>query len=154
MSKKLDNCRNNKEFRNDLGKLPDKEVAEKYGVSVGFVMRFRQELGIPAKRVHKFPEGIELYAGKITDKAAAEILKCGIDRVFLYRLENNIKPCEKEWIIPEEKKQQIINDYEQLGTLQKVADKYGCTREWIRQILNKSGYNKRFYNKVAGSMGK
>ncbi|MCQ2086620.1 MAG: hypothetical protein MJZ37_00890 [Bacilli bacterium] len=144
--KKTMDLKKNKEFISLLGNITDKEVSEKYDVTISFVKKIRQERGIPAKRVHKFPEGIEKYAGKMTDKQAAEILKCDPSRVFLYRVEQNIKPCDKSWKLPEDKKNQIIKDYEELGTLQKVADKYGCTREWIRQMLKKSGYEKRYYN--------
>lgn len=145
MSKKLKELRENKEFCNDLGKITDQEIAEKYGVTRGFVSHYRREKKIPVKRIHNYPEGIEKIAGKMTDREAAEKLNCTPSRVWNYRYENEIESFQRKDVI-ESKTIQVIKDYEELGTLQKVADKYGCTREWIRQMLKKSGYEKRYYN--------
>ena len=134
--------REDKEFLSGLGKVEDQEIAEKFGVSVTFVAKVRRELGI--HQIHKFPKGIENYAGKMTDKEAAAKLNCQVRRVFEYRCEHNINSYRRKTRYT--KTQQIIDDYEKLGTLQKVADKYGCTREWIRQVLSNAGYTKRFYN--------
>lgn len=144
MSKKLDELRKNNEFLSLLGTMTDSELALKYNVSHFFVMRTRQESKIAAKREHYYPDDIEKYAGKMTDKKAAEILNCDVARVFNYRLENNIEPFRSSKAT--ERRESIVEDYEELGTLQKVADKHGITRERVRQLLNKAGYKKRFYN--------
>lgn len=144
MSKRTVELKKDKEFISLLGKITDKELSEKYVLSINIVRKLRKECGIPAKRVHKFPEGIENYAGKMTDKDAANRLGCHATRVFTYRLENKIEPCKKAEVF--KNTEQIVKDYEEFGTLQKVADKYGCTREWVRQILKRAGYTKRFYN--------
>lgn len=129
-------------FMKSLGKFKDREIAEKYNVKEAFVKALRRKLKIKKEKV--WPEGIELYAGKTTDKAAAEILGCTNVVVFNYRLEHRIEPfgCHVATI---QKTREIVKAYEEEKTLQKVADRYGVTRERVRQILVKAGYTKRFY---------
>lgn len=128
-------------FMKRLGTVRDKELAEEYGIKPDYVKTLRRSLGIKMK---KWPKGIELYAGKTTDKAAAEILGCTITKVFNYRVENRIEPfgCHVASI---QKAKEIIAMYEKERTLQKVADHFGITRERVRQILVRSGYKRRFY---------
>ena len=37
---------------------------------------------------------------------------------------------------------QILNEYKEVGVMQLVGDKYGITRERVRQIVSKYGYKK------------
>lgn len=46
----------------------------------------------------------------------------------------------KEIKLPQEKLKEIIADYEQLGTLKKVAEKYGCSGTAVRNFLKKNNY--------------
>jgi len=46
------------------------------------------------------------------------------------------------WNEKELRNQDILNDYKLMGTLQLVSDKYGITRERVRQIVKKFGYKK------------
>lgn len=145
MSKAIQKLRDDKEFVKKLGKITDQEIADMYGIKLYTVREIRKDLKIKAKRHHKFPVGIELYAGKMPDVIAAQKLHCHPSRIFLYRIDNDIEPYRKQY----EKNytdEEIIADYEALGTLQKVGDKHGITRERVRQILNQNGYKKRLYN--------
>lgn len=145
--KRIQDLKKNKEFLEKLGKVTDKEIAAEYGIHYKTVAEIRRNKGIKAKRIHKYPIGIELYAGKVPDRVAAETLKCPIQKVFLYRVENRIEPCKNKK--NSSKANDFILAYEELGTLQKVADRYGITRERVRQVLKKAGYKKRYYNFTA-----
>lgn len=139
---------NDKTFNAMLGKYQDQEIADKYGCTKFFVTKIRKHKGIKAFRPKKYPENIALYAGKMIDKKAAEKCGCPPYIIIRYRYEKGIEPYRRREGA-EEREKEIIAAYERLGTLQKVADELGVTRERVRQILVRAGYNKRLYNFAA-----
>lgn len=95
-----------------------------------------------AKRAQyvKFNEQLKELAGTDNDVVIAEKIGCQRMDVFNYRAEHNIKPCGKrlktvKWDIG-----QILSEYNELGSLQKVADKHNVTRERVRQWFRDAGY--------------
>ena len=73
---------------------------------------------------------VRIDIGQNSDRVVAEKYNC--DKSDIYRIRNQlgIKPYRKfeSGKIPKET-QQIIDDYQRLGSLQKVADEYGCTKQ-------------------------
>lgn len=80
------------------------------------------------------------YAGKMTDEVAAQILGCSRLTVLNYRIEHNIQPFRLHRKTIPGGIESILAEYNELGTLQKVADVHGVTRERVRQWFDKAGY--------------
>lgn len=73
------------EIIDKLGKVPDGKLAKELGVSIGLVMRKRQQLGIKGQNTPKLQltEEILSQLGTITDEKLAE--KAGVNRVTISR---------------------------------------------------------------------
>jgi DNA-directed RNA polymerase sigma subunit (sigma70/sigma32) len=131
-----------KTFNEMLGKYEDQVIAEKFGCTRFFVTKFRRHKGIKAYRNHKYHIDMNKYAGKMTDREVSQMLKCNPSTVTRYRKENGIPPFRRRSDVLK-RERDMIAAYERLGTLQKVADEVGITRERVRQILIRAGYTKR-----------
>ena len=93
------------------------------------------------KRYLKYPD-IGKYAGKMTDLEVAEILGCPRRKVVEYRIDHGIRPYKKHRnTIAKNNIDEILADYNELKSLQKVADKHGVTRERVRQWFSAAGYH-------------
>ncbi|MCF0125917.1 MAG: hypothetical protein HUJ68_09250 [Clostridia bacterium] len=81
------------------------------------------------KELLKNPE-FRIDLGQNADRLVAEKYHCSTSDCFRARTQLGIEPYRKfeGGKVPKDIKQ-IISDYEQLGTLQKVADAYGCTKQ-------------------------
>ena len=78
------------------------------------------------------PEFIKML-GTVNDKEVAEKFGCSLAFVFIMRKEHNIMPSRKHTLnarlaVPDE---EIYSKYLELGTMQKVADYYGVTKQAI-----------------------
>lgn len=90
------------------------------------------------------PDFISLL-GVENDHTVAEKFNCSISIVFFARQSKGIEPSRKHSThksrsIPlklDVSKEQLEEEYREMGTLQKVADKYGCTRQAVSQRLKK-----------------
>lgn len=89
----------------------------------------------------QYDERMSKFAGLMSDNEASKKLGCSRLTVFYYRVENNIPPFRKHKHTVADNIETILKDYNELGTLQKVADKYGVTRECVRQWFERSGYH-------------
>ncbi|MCQ2081689.1 MAG: hypothetical protein MJZ11_08515 [Lachnospiraceae bacterium] len=86
-------------------------------------------------------EKISQYVGKMSDRSIAKTLGISRNKVFQYRLEHNIKPYGKHTYHVSDNIETILDEYNELGSLQKVADKHGVTREAVRQWFASAGYH-------------
>lgn len=88
-----------------------------------------------------YDEKISQYAGKMSDREIARTLGISRDKVFQYRLEHNIKPYGKHTKHISDNVEEILAEYNELGSLQKVAAKHGVTREAVRRWFVSAGYH-------------
>nr|DAO97428.1 MAG TPA: HTH-type transcriptional regulator [Caudoviricetes sp.] len=88
------------------------------------------------------PDFVSLL-GVENDHTVAEKFNCSIAVVFFARQSKGIEPSRKHSThnsIPvklDVSKEQLEEEYQELGTLQKVADKYSCSRQAVSQRLKK-----------------
>ena len=73
---------------------------------------------------------VRIDIGQNSDRVVAEKYNCAINDIYRIRNQLGIKPYRKfeGGKIPKEV-DKIIEDYQRLGSLQKVADEYGCSRQ-------------------------
>lgn len=89
----------------------------------------------------KFQEQLANLAGKECDASVAEKIGCSRADVFNYRMEHNIEPGRYHRHTIPGSIDQILKEYNELKTLQKVADKHNVTRERVRQWFKAAGYH-------------
>lgn len=87
-----------------------------------------------------YNENLPLLAGTKSDKDVADELGISRTEVMAYRYEHNIKAFGKHKKHKAVDINEILAEYNELGTLQKVADKHGVTRERVRQWFASAGY--------------
>lgn len=88
-----------------------------------------------------YDEKISQHVGKMSDREIARTLGISRNKVMQYRFEHNIKPYGKHTHHVSDNIETILAEYNELGSLQKVADKYGVTKEAVRQWFASAGYH-------------
>lgn len=113
----------------ELGTMPDKDIAEKYGTHPANIGKIRRRRGIPRYTLpqDEFPE-----AGTMADTAVAELHDVAVWRVRQFRQKKNIPPFRK---VPKPA------DYELAGeaTDREAAELHGTSPSQIARVRRRKG---------------
>lgn len=131
------------ELINMIGKVPDKEIAKKFGYSKAGIALIRKNMGIPSLRATRFPEEKReeaiLLFGKLTDREIAEKLEIPILSVAYFRKKLKIDPVAYS-SIKDADKNMILGLLGRVSDL-KIAKKTGYSTYTIKKFREQNNIN-------------
>lgn len=131
------------ELVNMLGKVPDKEIAKKFGYSSAGIALIRKNMGIPSLCATRFPEEKReeamLLFGKLTDREIAEKLEIPIVSVAHFRRKLKIDPATYS-PIKDADKNMILDLLGRVSDL-KIAKKTGYSTYTIKKFREQNNIN-------------
>lgn len=131
-----------------LGTLPDRVIAEQYGVRVGTVQRLRKARDIPG--VNPGTRGkpsraadFDHLLGQKSDAAIGRLAGCAASVIRHRRIARGIRPCKQKRIVAKRRPVKVLSpEYEALlGTVSdaEVARRSGIQQRTVRTIRARLG---------------